>query len=278
MGTPLYVGKALPDGEVGHLLGCGNPILDISAMVDKDMLDKYELENGAVILAEERHMPVYAELQEKYEVEYIAGGATQNTIRVAAWMLSGRKKRPECAYVGCVGNDEYGRKLAATCAAGGVHTNYQIDEETPTGTCAVLISRADGERTLVANLAAANNYRREHLFHDRTVEMIRGAGIVYAAGFFLTSGGVECIEHLGEHVHAAATAGNPKRFCMNLSAPFICEFFTDQLDAAMPYVDVLFGNETECMALGRAKRLGDDIALVALAIAAMPKKLSLIHI
>ena len=129
-----------------------------------------------------------------------------------------------------------------------------------------------GERTLVANLAAANNYRREHLFHDRTVEMIRGAGIVYAAGFFLTSGGVECIEHLGEHVHAAATAGNPKRFCMNLSAPFICEFFTDQLDAAMPYVDVLFGNETECMALGRAKRLGDDIALVALAIAAMPKK------
>jgi adenosine kinase len=91
-------------------------------------------------------MPVYAELQEKYEVEYIAGGATQNTIRVAAWMLSGRKKRPECAYVGCVGNDEYGRKLAATCAAGGVHTNYQIDEETPTGTCAVLISRADGER------------------------------------------------------------------------------------------------------------------------------------
>ena len=204
MGTPLYVGKALPDGEVGHLLGCGNPILDISAMVDKDMLDKYELENGAVILAEERHMPVYAELQEKYEVEYIAGGATQNTIRVAAWMLSGRKKRPECAYVGCVGNDEYGRKLAATCAAGGVHTNYQIDEETPTGTCAVLISRADGERTLVANLAAANNYRREHLFHDRTVEMIRGAGIVYAAGFFLTSGGVECIEHLGEHVHAGA--------------------------------------------------------------------------
>ena len=34
--------------------------------------------------------------------------------------------------------------------------------------------------------------------------MIRGAGIVYAAGFFLTSGGVECIEHLGEHVHAGA--------------------------------------------------------------------------
>ena len=41
--------------------------------------------------------------------------------------------------------------------------------------------------------------------------------------------------------------------------------FKATLDKTMPYVDFLFGNETECMALGRAKRLGDDIALVALA-------------
>lgn len=27
------------------------------------------------------------ELEEKYKVEYIAGGATQNSIRVAQWML-----------------------------------------------------------------------------------------------------------------------------------------------------------------------------------------------
>ena len=32
---------------------------------------------------------------------------------------------------------------------------------------------------------------------------------------------------------------------MNLSAPFICEFFKDAQEKALPYVDYVFGNETE---------------------------------
>lgn len=31
---------------------------------------------------------------------------------------------------------------------------------------------------------------------------------------------------------------------MNLSAPFIPQFFKDNLDQVMPYIDILFGNET----------------------------------
>jgi adenosine kinase len=39
------------------------------------------------ILAEEKHVPMYRELASMSEVEYIAGGATQNSIRIAQWML-----------------------------------------------------------------------------------------------------------------------------------------------------------------------------------------------
>jgi hypothetical protein len=39
------------------------------------------------ILAEEKHVPMYRELAASGDVEYIAGGATQNSIRVAQWML-----------------------------------------------------------------------------------------------------------------------------------------------------------------------------------------------
>lgn len=40
---------------------------------------------------------------------------------------------------------------------GRVQTFYQVDKSTPTGTCATAVLK--GERSLVANLAAANNYK-----------------------------------------------------------------------------------------------------------------------
>lgn len=35
-----------------------------------------------------------------------------------------------------------------------------------------------------------------------------------------------------------------KTFMMNLSAPFLSQFFKDPLMDAFPYIDILFGNET----------------------------------
>ena len=65
------------------LLGIGNPLLDISASVLPDVLTKYDLKANDAILADEKHIPLYSELAALPDVEYIAGGATQNSIRVA---------------------------------------------------------------------------------------------------------------------------------------------------------------------------------------------------
>jgi adenosine kinase len=35
-----------------------------------------------------------------------------------------------------------------------------------------------------------------------------------------------------------------KTFTMNLSAPFLCQFFKEPMLKTLPYVDILFGNET----------------------------------
>lgn len=61
---------------------------------------------------------------------------------------------------------------------------------------------------------------------------------VSSQGFFLTVS-VESIMKVAKH----ASETN-KLFCLNLSAPFISQFFKDNLMLVMPYVDVLFGNET----------------------------------
>ncbi|GAA6111114.1 adenosine kinase isoform X1 [Tachysurus ichikawai] len=57
-------------------------------------------------------------------------------------------------------------------------------------------------------------------------------------GFFLTVS-LESILKVAKHAFE-----NNKIFCLNLSAPFISEHYKDSLMEVMPYVDVLFGNET----------------------------------
>lgn len=71
----------------GLILGLGNPLLDISAVVDEDFLKKYNLKANDAILADESHKPLYDELIEQYKAEFIAGGAVQNTMRVAQVIL-----------------------------------------------------------------------------------------------------------------------------------------------------------------------------------------------
>lgn len=94
------------------------------------------------------------ELSANPDVQYIAGGATQNTVRVAQWMLA---QPGATSYVGCVGKDKYAATMRDVCAKDGVNVQYMEDEATPTGTCAVCVVGMD--RSLVANLAAANNYK-----------------------------------------------------------------------------------------------------------------------
>jgi adenosine kinase len=59
---------------------------------------------------------------------------------------------------------------------------------------------------------------------------------------------------------------------VNLAAPFICQFFKDKLLEVVPYVDFLFGNETEAKTISSV--LGwetEDTEVIALKLAALPK-------
>merc|ERR1719160_1442011 len=94
------------------ILGMGNPLLDISDNVEASVLEKYGLEANNAILAEAKHLPLYGELAAKSTVKYVAGGATQNSIRVAQWML---QEPGMTAYFGCVGEDAYAEKMRAAC-------------------------------------------------------------------------------------------------------------------------------------------------------------------
>ncbi|KAI7844663.1 hypothetical protein COHA_001752 [Chlorella ohadii] len=250
-------------GLEGALLTAGNPLLDISAVVTQDLLDKYELKLGDQILAEEKHLPLYKELEEKFQVEYIAGGATQNSARVAQWML---QVPGATTYMGCVGADHYAEELKKVASKDGVKVHYMVDAATPTGTCAACI--VGGERSLVANLAAANNYKVDHLQQPENMECLEKARVIYSAGFFITVS-PESMLTMAKHA-----CENDKTYCLDLPAPFICEVppFKQTLMDLMPYVDYLFGNENEARAFAKSEGWEtEDVEEIALRIARFGK-------
>lgn len=62
-------------------------------------------------------------------------------------------------------------------------------------------------------------------------------------------------------------------FAINLSAPFIPQFFKVQLEQVLPYCDFVIGNESEAAAWAGAVGLPnkDDIPAIAKSIATLPK-------
>lgn len=246
------------------LLGCGNPLLDIQANVGKGFLDKWGLKENDAILCDEKHNAMFDELVEKYDVEYIPGGATQNAIRICQWILNVPNR---ASFFGAIGKDKFGEMLSAKTKEAGVVAKYQINETVKTGTCAALINGQN--RSLCAHLAAANTFTLDHLYKPECEEIIKKSRFYYIAGFFLTVS-PPSIMHI-----AKISYDNGKTFLFNLAAPFISQFFFTSLKEVLPYVDVLFGNEDEAGAFAKAAGFDTaDLKVIALKTASMEKKSS----
>eukprot|EP00183_Erythrolobus_madagascarensis_P006303 CAMPEP_0185846384 /NCGR_PEP_ID=MMETSP1354-20130828/2043_1 /TAXON_ID=708628 /ORGANISM="Erythrolobus madagascarensis, Strain CCMP3276" /LENGTH=351 /DNA_ID=CAMNT_0028546513 /DNA_START=45 /DNA_END=1100 /DNA_ORIENTATION=- len=250
----------------GVIFGLCNPLLDISANVGTDLLEKYGLEANSAILAEEKHMPLYDELKASYDVDFIAGGAGQNSVRVAQWML---QEPAATSFVGAVGDDENAKTMTEFAKKDGVNVQYyQNKDGVPTGSCAVLVTDGGKNRSLVANLAAANTFS-DSIISEEQWGCVTKARVVYITGFFHTVSPATITKI------AEACAADGKTLCMNLSAPFLLQVppFFESFKAVMPYVDVYFGNESEARVLSEAFGYGtDDVFEIAKKLARSPGK------
>jgi adenosine kinase len=147
----------------------------------------------------------------------------------------------------------------------GLRTLYLRVASQPTGKCAVLV--VDGERSLVASLGAAEHYSLEHARANWAV--VESARVFYISSFFMT--------HSAAVILAVArhSAEAQKRFVMNLAAPFIVQVppFKAALMEAMPYIDVLVGNESEAAAFAASEGWPAELPLaeVARRICGLPK-------
>ena len=205
-------------------------------------------------------MGLYEDLLTNRKAVQIAGGAAQNTARGAQYLLP-----PDSTlYIGAVGKDKYADILREACAKAGLKTEYLEVEDVPTGRCGVIITGHD--RSLCTHLAAANEYRVDHLKSPEIWRLVEKAKVYFVGGYHLTVS-PPAILALGEEA-----AKQNKIFALSFSAPFIPTVFKDALEQTSGYWDFVIGNETEARswAEGQGKET-KDVKEIAKMMAELPK-------
>lgn len=241
------------------LICMGHPLLDISSHVNSALLEKYNIVSGSACLASESHMPLYKEMVDTLQCDYIAGGAALNTCRASQWLS---KSANLSTFFGAIGQDDFGIRLRDASSEAGVVPHFQIDPSNETGTCACLIFNK--ERALVANLGASKflkvSFIKEHW------NIFEESQVIYSEGYLLTDG-AECVFEAAKY---ACEAG--KVFALNLSAPYVIEFFKNNLETVWPWTEYVFGNEEEAAKFGEVFGLTGCVIEVAIRMSLMPTR------
>ncbi|KAK6179003.1 hypothetical protein SNE40_011462 [Patella caerulea] len=250
-----------PTVPEGILLGLGNPLLDITITTDQSFLDKYGLLPNNAIIASNRHQDMFLEMIQNFKPIYIAGGATQNSIRVAQWLL---QKRNATTFFGGVGDDLFAEILEKKAQEVGVNVRYQVHAGQKTGICGAIINGED--RSLVSELGAAELFTVDYLLREENWHYVEKAQFYYIGGFLLPVS-PQSILKVAKHA-----TENKKLVVMNLHATFLCKHFAEPALDILKYVDVLFGNGDEAAELSKVLNFEtDDIKDMARKTAQLPK-------
>ena len=168
-------------------------------------------------------------------------------------------------YIGCVGADKYADTLREANDKAGLHVEYRIDDKQPTGRCGVIITGHN--RSMCTHLAAANEYKLEHLQSEKVWSQVQSASVYYVGGYHLT------VCPPAAMALAKEAAKEKKIFALGIGAPFIASFFKDPLAETAPYWDYFFGNETEVTAWAEAHgKDTKDVKEIARMMAELPKE------
>ena len=153
--------------RLSSIIAIGNPIVDILAEIEKEIVQRFKLVWGGAFFANESNMGFFDELESRPQVTYIPGGSIQNTLRVANWCLNMEEKNKGIFHItmlGAIGQDNYKDKIMNALKSAGVIPLLQPIPNISTSRCGVGICQK--ERCLLPHIKASNcltdDFIREH--------------------------------------------------------------------------------------------------------------------
>ncbi|MGO8692923.1 MAG: carbohydrate kinase family protein [Rectinemataceae bacterium] len=232
-----------------ELVGIGNALMDVIAFVDEDLAPSLGFHNNAVVHMNRERLGKIVEALGDTVVS--AGGGAANTMRAAS--LLGLR----AAFVGCVGEDDFGSRYREDIAGSGVDCFLALSGS-PTGLYCSLI-RPDGGRTLLVAPGAALDL----VLAEIPEAAFRSGALLYLDGFLIGDRRffMDCLAR-------AEAAG--MTVALDLGSQNLVradrEFLLELLSRS---VDLVFANEDEFTALvdlplreGLELLSGEDIEIV----------------
>lgn len=135
--------------------GIGNPIVDILAKVEDDLLEQLNLPKGIMSLVDQERSKQLLGSVRLIKNTIMPGGSCCNTM-IGIANLGGKS-----AFTGVIGQDEYGEVFESKLSEFGVHSNL-IKTKGDTGTSVILIT-PDSERTMNTHLGVCSLLEKKHI-------------------------------------------------------------------------------------------------------------------
>ena len=244
-----YSLKIQPKPRFRSLIALGNPIVDISAEIDKASLDKYHLRWGETVFADQNNVGFFQELENMAQVTYIPGGSIQNTLRVTAWCLfmdPKNEKNYKVTMLGATGKDNYREKITNSFIHIGVNPLLEIIPNMETSRCGVGINQK--ERCLLPQIRASNCITEE--FINEHQKEIDDHDALLIEGYFLQERFELC-----KNLCTQFKEDRKKIVILTLSAITIVQNHYDKVLEICNYSDIIVGNMAELEELAGCKNM-----------------------
>ena len=223
------------------ILGIGNAIVDVICKVDDKFIAQNNLTKSTMKLVDETE---FKKLLSTLKIEEtVSGGSVANSIVGLSQLGS------KVGFIGKVNDDDLGKKYEEGLKKENVQYFYtKKKEETPTGTCLILIT-PDSERTMVTFLGTAGKINER----DIDSSAVKNSDILFLEGYLWDE---------GEPKKAFEKAiNNSNKVAMSLSDLFCVERHKNHfLELVKNKLDITFANEKEIMSLLNIKEFEDVIS------------------
>lgn len=229
---------------LSSIIAIGNPIIDITAEIDEEIINRYHLKKGEITFMTQENANFFNEIESKTQVTFSTGGAVQNSLRIASWCLNkdpnNKNQNQKLTMLGSVGNDINKDRIINSLKFYGVNPLLQVIPNMNTSRCAIGVYK--NERCLVPDIKASN-YLTENFINENAQEILSHE-VLIIEGYFLKEKYDLCKKICEEFIKLN------KYIILTLCDPFMIEFHEEKIMDIANYADMIVGNvrTTEIMA------------------------------